>query len=89
MTLDFLKPARLDDALAVSASLRECRRASVVFAQAIHRGDELLVTASVRVAALDAAGFRPRAIPQPLYDQLQSLEHAVQSPSRAGMENQA
>ena len=74
MALDFIKPARLDDALAVSASLRECRRASAVFAQAIHRGDELLLTASVRVAALDAAGFRPRAIPPLLYGQLKSLE---------------
>lgn len=74
MSLDFLKPARLDDALAVSASLRQCRRASVVFAQAIHRGDALLVTASVRVAALDAADFRPRAIPSPLYEQLKALE---------------
>ncbi|MHB8911194.1 MAG: tol-pal system-associated acyl-CoA thioesterase [Lysobacter sp.] len=89
MALDFLKPARLDDALAVSASLRECRRASAVFAQAIHRGGELLVTASVRVAALDAGGFRPCAIPAPLYDQLKALEQAVQSPPRAGMENQA
>ena len=89
MTLEFLKPARLDDALAVSASLSECRRASVVFAQAIHRDGELLLTAGVRVAALDPGGFRPRAIPQPLYDQLKSLEQAVQSPSRAGMENQA
>lgn len=89
MTLDFIKPARLDDALAVSASLRECRRASAVFAQAIHRGDEVLLTASVRVAALDAGAFRPRAIPPPLYDQLKALEHAMQTPSRAGMENHA
>lgn len=89
MTLDFLGPARLDDALAVSASLRECRRASVVFAQAVHRGGELLLVASVRVAALDAATFRPRPIPQLLHDQLKSLEQAVQSPRRAGMENQA
>ena len=74
MTLDFLKPARLDDALLVSASLRECRRASAVFAQAIHRGDELLLTATVRVAALDAGGFRPQAIPQPLFDELKALE---------------
>lgn len=88
MTLDFLKPARLDDALAVSASLRDCRRASVVFAQAIHRGNELLVTASVRVAALDAQGFRPRAIPPLLYDQLKALEQVPHTPLRAGMENQ-
>ncbi|MEG3192804.1 tol-pal system-associated acyl-CoA thioesterase [Lysobacter sp. D1-1-M9] len=75
MTLDFLKPARLDDALEVTAELRQCRRASAVFAQAVRRGDELLLTAQVRVAALDARGFRPRAIPPPLHDQLKALEH--------------
>jgi acyl-CoA thioester hydrolase len=72
MQLDFLKPARLDDALEVSASLRECRRASVVFAQAIRRGDDLLLTAQVRVAAL-GLDFRPRPIPEPLYDELNAL----------------
>src|SRR5262245_17923145 len=65
MQLDFLKPARLDDALEVSAGLRECRRASIVFAQAIRRGDDLLLTSQVRVAAL-GLDFRPRPIPEPL-----------------------
>lgn len=74
MTLDFLKPARLDDALLVTASLLQCRRASAVFAQSVRRGDELLLGATVRVAALDAAGFRPQAIPQALYEQLKRLE---------------
>ncbi|GAB3335007.1 tol-pal system-associated acyl-CoA thioesterase [Marilutibacter aestuarii] len=74
IAVDYLKPARLDDALEVSAVLRQVRRASMVFAQEVRRGDEVLVVAQVRIAALDAAGFRPRAIPQPLYDQLKSLE---------------
>ncbi|GAA5071278.1 tol-pal system-associated acyl-CoA thioesterase [Lysobacter panacisoli] len=74
MQLDFLKPARLDDALEVSAELTECRRASAVFSQAIRRGDELLLTAQVRVAALDAGGFRPRPIPSPLLGELKALE---------------
>jgi acyl-CoA thioester hydrolase len=74
MQIDFLKPARLDDALEVSAALRECRRASAVFAQSIRRGGELLLTATARVAALDAEGFRPRAIPPVLYDALRALE---------------
>ena len=74
MQIDFLKPARLDDALQVGASLHECRRASAVFAQDIRRDGELLLTAQVRVAALDATGFRPRPIPQPLHDQLKALE---------------
>ena len=72
MQVDFRKPARLDDALEVTASLRECRRASVVFAQRIRRGDDLLLTAQVRVAAL-GLDFRPRPIPEPLYDELNAL----------------
>ena len=72
MQLDFLKPARLDDALQVTARLRECRRASVVFAQDIRRGPDLLLTAVVRVAAL-GIDFRPMPIPQPLYDELNAL----------------
>lgn len=77
MQVDFLKPARLDDALQVGASLQECRRASAVFAQDIRRDGELLLTAQVRVAALDRRGFRPRAIPQPLYDELKALERPL------------
>lgn len=74
MRVDFRAPARLDDVLEVSAGLRDCRRASLVFAQAIHRGGELLLDAEVRVAALSAATFRPRPIPEPLYAELKALE---------------
>ena len=74
MRVDFRKPARLDDALTVSAVLRECRRASVVFVQEIRRDGELLLDAEVRVAALSAGGFRPIAIPDALLAQLKSLE---------------
>ncbi len=80
ITVDFLKPARLDDELQVGVQLRECRRASLVFSQSIHRGDGLLLTASVRIAALDATGFRPRPIPQPLFDELKALEHDPRQP---------
>ena len=74
MQVDFRLPARLDDALAVSVALRECRRASLVIAQEIRRDGELLLDATVRIASLDAAGFKPRAIPVELHDQLKALE---------------
>jgi acyl-CoA thioester hydrolase len=74
MRIDFRQPARLDDALAVSVALRQCRRASLVIAQTIHRGQALLLDAEVRVAALSAADFRPRAIPDPMYGELKALE---------------
>ncbi|MGY0797743.1 tol-pal system-associated acyl-CoA thioesterase [Lysobacter sp. A286] len=74
MQVDFHQPARLDDLLQVDASLQQCRRASAVFVQQVRRDGELLLAATVRVAALDTQGFRPRAIPQPLLDELTALQ---------------
>ena len=73
MRIDFRAPARLDDLLDVTVELRECRRASLVLAQSIRRDDALLLDAEVRVAALDAPAFRPRAIPAPLLAALEPL----------------
>jgi acyl-CoA thioester hydrolase len=74
MQVDFRLPARLDDALAATVTLRECRRASLVMAQEIRRDGVLLLDATVRIAALGAGDFRPRAIPASLHDQLKALE---------------
>ena len=76
MQLDFRKPARLDDALHVTVRLRECRRASAVFVQQVVRDGDVLLEATVRVAALDAAEFRPRPVPAPLYDAMKAQESA-------------
>lgn len=74
LRIDFRRPARLDDALQVTVALRQCRRASALFAQQIWREGELLVTAEVRAAALGTGDFRPRALPDTLYDQLKTHE---------------
>ncbi|MCL1634517.1 tol-pal system-associated acyl-CoA thioesterase [Luteimonas sp. SX5] len=74
MRIDFRQPARLDDALSVTAALAECRRASLVIAQSIDRDGSRLLDAQVRVAALGAGDFRPRAIPDALYARLKSLQ---------------
>lgn len=76
MRIEFLQPARLDDAVLVSVALRQCRRASLVLAQSIRRDGTLLLEADVRVAALNASDFRPRAIPMPLYEELKALERS-------------
>ncbi|HJR74504.1 MAG TPA: tol-pal system-associated acyl-CoA thioesterase [Luteimonas sp.] len=77
MRIDFRLPARLDDTLDVSVALTQCRRASLVLDQAIRRGGELLLEAQVRVAALGAGDFRPRAIPDALYAELKSHETKI------------
>ena len=73
MRIDFRAPARLDDALQVTAVLRQCRKASLVIGQEIRRDGALLLDAEVRVAALQATSFRPRAIPELLYQALNRL----------------
>jgi acyl-CoA thioester hydrolase len=75
MRIDFRAPARLDDLLEVGVVLADCRRASLVLAQSVRRGGELLLEAEVRLAALGAADFRPRPIPAALYDELKRLEN--------------
>ena len=64
MAVDFRMPAKLDDLLSVSVRLAQCRGASLVIAQDVRRGAELLVSAEVRVAAVSADRFRPVPIPE-------------------------
>jgi acyl-CoA thioester hydrolase len=63
MTLDFLKPARLDDEVVTTVVLGERRPASFTVAQELLRGDTCLLRAQVRIACLTASDFRPRALP--------------------------
>ena len=65
MTLDWLKPARMDDLVGVETRAAEVRGASIVLAQRILRGEELLVTAEVRVAVIGPGG-RPARLPDGL-----------------------
>ena len=64
MTIDYLKPARMDNVLVVETRTEEVRGASLVTAQRVLRGEGVLVTADVRVAAL--ANGRPARIPDEL-----------------------
>ena len=64
MTLDFLKPARMDDLLTIVSEPNEVKGASVTIRQRVMRGDELLVQADVRVAFISQGRAKP--IPKPL-----------------------
>jgi acyl-CoA thioester hydrolase len=59
MTLDFRKPARMDDVLEIVTTPRQVKGASVVLHQHVNRGDELLVEATVQVAFVSAGRARP------------------------------
>jgi acyl-CoA thioester hydrolase len=68
MTIDFLKPARMDDVLVIETRTEEVRGASILIRQRVLRGDDVLVTADVTVACI--GGGRPRRIPDVLREQL-------------------
>ena len=62
----YRRPARLEDLLDIGCEARRDGGASIVFAQSIWRtapSAELLLSASVRVACLDAASLKPRRLP--------------------------
>lgn len=73
LAAEYLKPARLDDELSVATAIEALGRAQVTFAQSIRRGDDLLLTASVRVACLDLARGKPAPLPAPLRAKLAEL----------------
>jgi acyl-CoA thioester hydrolase len=72
MALEFLKPARLDDVVAVSVKLESLGKVRCVFVQEIKREDEVLVKARVTVACVTGDAFKPVEIPEPLRKKMEA-----------------
>jgi acyl-CoA thioester hydrolase len=70
MKIDFLKPARMDDVIAVDTDVVRVGGASAELGQRILRGGELLLTAEVRVAAV--ANGRAFRLPANIRDKLRA-----------------
>jgi acyl-CoA thioester hydrolase len=73
MKLEFLKPAGMDDVVAVDTDVVRVGGASAELGQRILRGGELLVTAEVRVAAV--ANGRPLRLPPAVRAKLRGAMH--------------
>ncbi|MCA1926646.1 MAG: tol-pal system-associated acyl-CoA thioesterase [Thiobacillus sp.] len=61
--IDYLSPARFNDALDISVEPGAARRASLEIAQTIRRGPTRLAEAQVKLACVEAATFKPVRIP--------------------------
>ncbi len=68
----YLRPARLDDELLVTARLQEAGRASLIIAQqALHKdGGALLCEGTIRIGWVDAASLQPARIPSIILESL-------------------
>ena len=63
IAVEFVKPARLDDAVNISVAIENLGRVRVTFQQEIRRGEDTLVKARVSVACVMAETFKPIEIP--------------------------
>lgn len=62
ITVDYITPARIDDALVVETRFVEARGARLAVTQRIVKHETVLLTAQVDAACIDLAG-RPRRLP--------------------------
>jgi acyl-CoA thioester hydrolase len=66
LSVDYLRPARLDDQITITARIGELARSYLVFEQRALRGAELLAQAKVKVACVDTRRLAPARLPAEL-----------------------
>ena len=71
--VDFIRPAKLDDALEVRTTIAKAGAASIEMDQRIFRADEHIATVTVQLACIDGAGA-PKRMPAELRQTMQSAK---------------
>ena len=66
LVVDYMRPARLDDELTITARIGEQARSYLVFEQRALRGADLLAQAKVKVACVDTRRLAPARLPAEL-----------------------
>ena len=74
MKLDYLRPALLDDMLAVTAQIVEIGRSRLTLLQTVRRGDELLTEGEVHLVCVSKEAFKPVSVPEALRSQWNTKE---------------
>ncbi len=75
-SIDYLRPARLDELLDVSLTLKKRGRASLLFEQQVRRGDVLLCQGEILLACVDVNSFKATAIPQKIISKTRFLQNS-------------
>ncbi len=69
-SVKYLRPARLDDELIVTASLLQCGNASMTIRQQVLLKNTVICEGTIRIGWVDAASLRPSRIPQNIIESL-------------------
>ena len=70
-TLNFRRPALLNDVLTITAEVTRATRARLVFSQQVLKGDQLLVEAGITIACTDPRTHRPIPVPDAICRQFE------------------
>jgi len=71
--MDYIKPAKFNDELIVTTEIKKLKRVSLVFYQTVIRpahNNEIINTATIKVASLDAHSMKIKPIPTNMIEQL-------------------
>ena len=74
--VDYLRPARFNDKLLVTAELVDSGRASLTISQEVIRpsDEQVLSKGLVRIVCLGAGTFRPKSIPNQIMEKIKDAE---------------
>jgi len=73
VTIDFVRPARLNDVLDATVEVLDRGASRLALRQLVRRAEETLTRATVRLACVELASMRPRRMPAPLAAALETL----------------
>ncbi len=76
VSIHYLSPCFLNDALEVETQLDKCRAASLVFRQMLRRPqdkDKTLCDALVSLVCVDKSSYKPKRVPNPLLRKIKSV----------------
>lgn len=69
LKLDYLRPALLDDLVAVTSQIKDIGRSRLNIHQTVTRGDEVLVEGEVHLVCVNVETFKPVSVPDVLRNQ--------------------
>jgi acyl-CoA thioester hydrolase len=70
LNIEYLKPARFNELLDISAKVINHKKTSIIFQQIISRQQDVLCQAEVKIACLDPIRMKPKSIPIAIVENL-------------------
>ena len=69
--VNYRRPARLDEAITVTAGVSKLAKSYLIFRQRVLRDGEVLCDGDIKVACVSQAAMKPRPLPEPVRAVLQ------------------